>query len=268
MSLNTLLDHENRLRTRMGKAFLGDRVVFRGRDLHHDLGDWDWFRLYVYSITGREFSENRLRLLNYIWVATSYPDPGIWPNHVAALAGAERSTASLALMAGLAVSEATIYGCRPNRKAIEFFYRAAAAVAEGSTVEDFVAEEMRQGRNLYGYGRPLARIDERIPHTLRKVEALGLADGPHLAIALKVYAHLKATKGLSMNIAAVDAALCADLGLSPEEYHLFLTPCFIAGMTPCYLDARGKPEGAFFPMRCDSLASAVKPRRRWDDAGA
>lgn len=263
MSLQTLFDHADKLHTRMGKAFLGERVVYRGRDLHHDLGDWDWFRLYMFSITERAFTENQLKLLNYIWVATSYPDPGIWPNHVAALVGAARGTASLGLMAGLAVSEATIYGCRPNRKAIDFFYRAGVAVDSGMTVESFVDLQLQQGRTLYGYGRPLATIDERIPHTLKKVAELGLADGKYLGIALKVYAHLKATKGLSMNIAAVDAALCADLGLSPEEYHLFLTPCFIAGMTPCYLDARNKPEGAFFPMRCTQISYNGSPRRSW-----
>ena len=103
MTLQTLLDHENTWPTRMGKAFLCERVVMRGKDLHHELGSWDWFKMYCFSITGREFTDNQLKLLNWIWLATSYPDPSIWPNHVAALVGTARSTSSMALVAGLAV---------------------------------------------------------------------------------------------------------------------------------------------------------------------
>ena len=263
MTLQTLLDHENTWPTRMGKAFLCERVVMRGKDLHHELGSWDWFKMYCFSITGRAFTDNQLKLLNWIWLATSYPDPSIWPNHVAALVGTARSTSSMALVAGLAVSEASIYGRRPDRKAQDFFYRAGAAVDQGMTVEAFVDEEIRQKKTIYGYGRPLARMDERIPHTLKLVAELGLDQGRHLAIALQVYHYLKSTKGLSMNIAAINAALSADLGLSSEEHQLFLTLCFVAGRPPCYIDARDRPAGAFFPLRCDGIVYDGAPRRAW-----
>ena len=71
MTLQTLLDHENTWPTRMGKAFLCEWVVMRGKDLHHELGSWDWFKMYCFSITGREFTDNQLKLLNWIWLATS-----------------------------------------------------------------------------------------------------------------------------------------------------------------------------------------------------
>ena len=58
MSNSQLQAHENNWQTRIGKAFLCDRAVLRGRDLHHELGDWNWFAVYLYGITGREFSEN------------------------------------------------------------------------------------------------------------------------------------------------------------------------------------------------------------------
>ena len=35
-----LEQHAGRLRTRMGGAFVGQRAVFRGHDLHADLGEW------------------------------------------------------------------------------------------------------------------------------------------------------------------------------------------------------------------------------------
>ena len=61
-----------------------------------------------------------------------------------------------------------------------------------------------------------------------------------------------------------ETALSADLGLSPEEHQLFLTLVFVAGMPPCYIDARDRPEGAFFPLRCDGIVyEGTAPRRRW-----
>ncbi len=263
MKIDELLSRESLLKTKMGKAFLCDRVVFRGKDLHNELGELDWFSLYFFSITGRILNANELKLMNYFWVSTSYPDPSIWPNHICALAGSARSTPSLSLMAGMSVSEASIYGRRPERKAIDFFYRAGKALESGSTIEMYVDEQLALKKIIYGYGRPLARIDERVPHTLKLVEELGLSKGKHLTIALDVYRYLKATKGLSMNIAAIDAALAADVGLTPEEYQLFMSPCFIAGMVPCYLDAKEKPEGGFFPIKCSSIIGETKVRRSW-----
>ncbi|RZU38357.1 hypothetical protein EV700_2288 [Fluviicoccus keumensis] len=264
MSHQPLLDHEHVWNTRIGKAFLCERTVMRGKDLHHELGDWDWFKLYLYGITGRELADNQIRMLSYFWVATSYADPSIWPNHVAALGGSVRSTASLSCMAGLAISEASIYGRRPEKRALDFFYRTAAALDKGDTLAAVVEREIRERKTIYGYGRPLAKMDERIPHTLQKAKQLGLAEGRYLRLALDVYRYLKAEKGLSMNISAVNTAIVADIGLSPEEYQLFLTPCFITGIAPCYIDARDKPEGAFFPMRCESLSGETRPKRVWD----
>lgn len=263
MNPSELENFTNTWITDKGKAFLGDRVVMRGKDLHNDLGMLDWFSLYFFSITGREPSEKESRLLNFYWVATSYPDPSIWPNNVSALAGTARSTSSLSLVSGLAVSEASIYGRRPERKAINFFYRAAKAVNSGMLITEFADKELEKHGLIYGYGRPLARIDERIPHTLSLVRELDMADGIHLEYALEIYRYLKETKGLSMNIAAIDAALAADIGLTEDEYQLLLTPCFIAGMVPCFQDTNEKTEGAFFPLKCANIQGKKKVRRAW-----
>ena len=125
MSIDHLLQAEDRLVTDMGKAFLTERVVLRGKDLHHELGDRSWKEVFLYAITGREFSTEQVRFLNFMWVASSYPDPGIWPNQAAALGGTARTTASLAMIAGLSISEAKIYGRRPERKILDFFLRAS-----------------------------------------------------------------------------------------------------------------------------------------------
>lgn len=263
MSNSQLQAHENNWKTRIGKAFLCDRAVLRGRDLHHELGDWNWFAVYLYGITGREFSDNQIKMLAYFWIATSYADPSIWPNHVAALGGTVRSTASLSCMAGLALGEASIYGRRPEKRALDFFYRTREAMNKGEALAELIERELVERKTIYGYGRPLAKIDERVPHTLVMAKKLGLDGGQYLQLAKDVYHYLKNNKGLSINISAINTALVADIGLSPEEYQLFLTPCFITGIAPCYVDARDKPEGAFFPMQCSSIEYQGKPKREW-----
>ena len=263
MNLEQLKELEVRWETEMGKAFLCERAVMRGKDIHHELTSLDWFRVNLFSITGREFSDNQIRLLNFFWVATSYPDPSIWPNHVASLAGTSRTTVSLAMMAGMAISEASIYGRKPERKALDFFYRAQAKIEAGESLDHILQKELNERGVIYGYGRPLAKIDERIPHTIKLVEELGLDKGKHYQLALEIFKYLKENKGLSMNIAAVNTALVADIGLTTEEYQQFLTPCFVTGMAPCYIEARDKEEGAFFPVRCESIVTSRKERKEW-----
>src|SRR5205814_2634714 len=70
----SLLDHADRMKTRMGQAFVGQRAVFRGHDLHAELRHMDWVELFVFGITGRRFGAAPLRLLHAMWVYTSYPD--------------------------------------------------------------------------------------------------------------------------------------------------------------------------------------------------
>ena len=263
MNLEQLKELEVCWETEMGKAFLCERAVMRGKDIHHELSSLDWFRVNLFSITGREFTDEQLRLLNFFWVATSYPDPSIWPNHVASLAGTVRTTVSLAMIAGMAISEASIYGRKPERKALDFFYRAQAKIEKGESLEVILQTELDERGVIYGYGRPLAKIDERIPHTIKLVEELGFDQGKHYQLALAIFRYLKKNKGLSMNIAAINTALIADIGLSTEEYQQWATPCFVTGMTPCYIEARDKSEGAFFPVRCSSIKYDGRTRRKW-----
>lgn len=246
-----------------GKAYLNERVTVRGRDLHRDLGHMDWFAYHLLVITGREFSRTELALLNYIWVSTSYPDPSIWPNHTTALGGSARTSPGLALSAGLAGSESLLFGGVPLRKSIDFYQRLASARAEGVTLEDFVEQDIeRQGR-IYGFGRPLASVDERVPHTLTRARELGFGEGRHLLLALEVGGYLAKTRGIGMNIVAVDGALGADMGFTPLEFQLYMNLCFYAGQTSCYLDALRQPEGCFFPIPCDSVNYQGPEPRSW-----
>lgn len=262
--MNKLLQSEDKWITSMGAWFAGERVVFRGKDLHHDLRDMNWMELYLYSITGREFTEEQLRVLNAIWTFTSFPDPRLWNNRVVALASTARSTPTLALSAAIAVSEASIFGHGPSVHAINFFLETKKACDCGEIMGELVKLELKKRRSIYGYGRPLYRSDERIEHLKSLMEETQLDKGAHVLLAFEVERFLVAGRWrMYLNIAGLGAAVAADLGFNPKEFHLFKIPCFLAGMPPIYLEANEKDEGTFFPLRCERINYHGVNRRHW-----
>ena len=256
-----------RLATRMGAVFPGERVVFRGQDLFTSLRDMDWLELYTFSITGRRYTPQQMRVLHVIWTHTSYPDARLWNNRVAALAGTARSTGVLGIAAALAVSEATIYGGAPQLRCSEFLTRAKKMVDEGANLEALVRTELKEKRGIGGYGRPIVPTDERIIPIMAIVREQGLENGPHLKLAFEVERILLEGRWrMHMNVVGIDAALCADFGMSPREFNYFFIPVFLAGMPPCYLDAAEKTEGLLFPLPCRMMSYEGVARRRWRDA--
>jgi hypothetical protein len=248
----------------MGACFPGSRAVFRGHDLHADLKDIDWVELYLFSITGRRFTAEQVRLLHAIWVYTSYPDARIWNNRVAALAGATRSTGTLGIAAALAVSEASIYGRGIDIRAIDFLIRAQKEIEAGAELADCVEKELETNRGIAGFGRPIASGDERLEPYMALARALGLDKGHHVRLVYAVEEYLLAGRWrLRMNAGALVAALGADMGLSPREYYLFLFPAFLAGIPPCYIEAAERPEGTLFPLSCAHIRYEGAPKRQW-----
>lgn len=259
-----LQQHSDRLRSRMGACYPGERAVFRGHDLHAELKDMGWIELYVFGITGRRFTTEQLRLLDAIWAKTSYPDARVWNNRVAALAGSTHSTGTLGIAAALAVSEARIYGRGIDIRAIDFLMRTRTALDNGAELADCVKDELTKQRGIAGYGRPLASGDERIGPIMSLAGKLGLDDGPHLRLAFGVHEFLLAGRfRLCINYGAVTAAICADLGFSLHEYYLFAFPAFLAGMPPCYIESAERPEGTLFPLSCGHILYEGVPKRSW-----
>lgn len=259
-----LLEAEDHWVTRMGAWFPGERVVFRGQDLHADLKDMSWMELYLFSITGRRFTAAQLKVLNAIWTYTSFPEPRLWNNRVAALAGTARSTGALGIAAAVAVSEASIYGRRPDIRAIDFLQRAKQRLDAGETLIEVIEEELRRYRGISGYGRPITRTDERIPPMQALLRETGIDRGAYVRLASDIEVVLHEGRWRwQMNIAGLCAAITADMGFTPREHYLFLIPCFVAGMLPCSIEASSKPEGTFFPLRCERLVYEGRPLRRW-----
>lgn len=267
MSLRHPLESwEGPLRTTMGGCFPGERAVFRGHDLHADLSNADWMDLYVFSITGRRHSPGQLRVLHAIWVNTSYPDARLWNNRVAALAGTAGSTGTLGISAALATSEAAIYGQQISIAIADFLIRAKAAVEAGRPLIEVIREELQANRSIGGYGRPVARsaADERNSVVLELAAKEGLADGPYVRLAHEIENILLTGRWrMRMNYAAIAAALVLDIGLSPHEHYLYMLPAFLAGMPPCFIEAKERPELATFPLRCSALNYHGPSRRKW-----
>lgn len=251
------------LKTRIGACFPGSHAIFREHDLHGELRAMDWIELYLFGITGRRFSKEQVALINAIWVYTSYPDARLWNNRVAALAGSARSSANLGITAALAVSEAKVYGGQAGFHAIDFFIRTQRRIEEGADLETLVSEELSK-RHIYGYGRPINSKDERIPWMMERAGQLGLDQGTYLKLAFAIEKILLSTYSqLKMNYAALHAALIADMGISAREYQLLRVPTFLAGMPPCLIDSAVKPEGALFPIACESIVYSGREKRKW-----
>ncbi len=261
----TLLDNEDHWETDLGAWFPGERVVFRGKDLFQELGDSSWMGLLLYGITGREFNEKQLRLFEGIWtICTSYPDPRLWNNRVAALAGTARSTSALGISAATAVSEASIYGGLPIIRSIDFLYRASHSLEAGGNLEDIVKSELKKYRLIFGYGRPIIGTDERITPLMSLSKELGFFNGKFVTLAFSVEEVLLNKRlRMHMNIAAFISGLAADQGLSNREHYLFLTLCFSAGIFPCNIDTVNKTEGSFFPLHCNRICYEGTPSRKW-----
>ena len=123
---------EDNWQTEMGAWFPGERVVLRGKDVFTELNECSWMEYLVYAVTGKE-SPKLAKIIEGLWLlSTSFPDPRLWNNRVAALAGSARSTGVLAVSAGIAISEATVYGLKPIKGALDFLYRASEKKDSGA----------------------------------------------------------------------------------------------------------------------------------------
>lgn len=260
-----LLESEGRWRTKMGALFPGKRVVFRGKDLFSELGNLSWMQFYLYGITGRIFDESQSKLFEGIWVlCTSYPDPRLWNNRVGSLAGTVRSTGNLGISAAIAVSEASIYGRRPDIRSMNLLFRAKQKIDGGTPLFSFIENELATYRTIYGYGRPIINTDERIKPLYKLANTLGLADGPYVKLAFAIEEVLLSRRWrMHMNVASLIAALAADQSLTERQFYLYMLPTFIGGIVPCFGEANERPEGTFLPVRCDLINYVGYGRRSW-----
>jgi len=255
MSVHSKLEKfEDNWRTSMGGWSLEGKAVLRGKDIFTELNDKTWMEYLLYAATGKE-STKIARLVEATWViCTSFPDPRIWNNRVAALAGTARSSGALGAAGAVAVSEATIYGLKPIKGALDFLLRAEKRLDEGESLESIIRSELKEFRSVYGYGRPLVKGDERIEPMMAFARSIGCGDGKYVKLAFQVDEYLSNSRyKYEINGGALCAALLADEGLSPMDIYHMATFTFTAGAMPCFIDALNQQEGCFFPLRTARL---------------
>lgn len=273
-----LAQWEENWRTAIGAWFPGERVVFRGRDLLGGLAHRSWMGVLLLGITGREFSDNQVLMLEKFWsLGGSFPDPRLWNNRIAALTGSARSSSALGIAGAVAVSEAIIYGNRPVTASMDFVRHCQLRVQSGEDLRAVLQSALDapadgssgEGKNrrvakIPGFGRPITPRDERIDAMQAAAEELGFSDGVHLLLAARIEATLQEMgHNWRMNISVFIGAIAADMQLTPFEYYHFMILCFCGGMLPCAIDALQKPEGAFFPLRCEHIRYQGVAPRRW-----
>lgn len=260
-----LLEYEDNFVTSMGAWIPGKGVVLRGKNLFSEFGNKSWFELLLYSITGRDFTTNQIKLFEGMWsICTSYPDPRLWNNRVAAFCGSSRSTGALGLAAGIATSEAKIYGIKPIIKSFDFLVHSKISIDNGVSIESLVKKELEKFRIVSGYGRPVVKEDERIRPLMKLAKELGFDSGEHINLAFAVEKTLiKLGYPMRANIASIAAGLAADQCLNTEEYYYYVINCFTAGLISCTIDAANKPQGALFPIRCNKIEYAGKNNLKW-----
>lgn len=262
-----LLRHfEDNWETEMGAWFPGERVVLRGKNIFSAFDASSWMEYLIYGITGEEKKEYS-KFLEGIWrLTTSYPDPRLWNNRIAALAGTARSTGALGTAAAIAASEATIYGLRPIKGALDFLYRVDKQLAEGGMLADIIWAELKKHRSVYGYGRPMINEDERIQPFMKFAQSLGFRRGKYLKLAFEIEEYLKSSRlRYQINAAGMVAGFVADNDISPDTHYHMGILCFVAGIIPCYIDTLDHKEGTFFPLATYRINyTGLTANRKWD----
>jgi hypothetical protein len=252
--------------TNKGAWYPGQKVRYRQMSLFDDFSNKSWMTLCIYGITGKMPTEPEARMVEKLWtISTSFPDPRLWNNRIAALAGTARSTGVLGVSAATAVSEAKIYGAQPLFLGAQFLGEISKKISLDADLESLIIRRLKKYRHIPGFGRPIISKDERIPPLLAEANKLGFGEGHFIKIVYEINSILdKKRYRIKPNIAIYCAAIFSDLGFSPKESYLLTVQAFSAGFFPCFIDAMEKPEGTFFPIECADIQYKGMPIRRFN----
>lgn len=278
---NIKIDWEENWQANAGAWFAGERVVMHGENILQSMQGKSWMDIMLLGIMGKAPSSAKARFLDEVLVFSGcIPDPRLWNNRIAALAGTARSSSTLAISAATAASDAVIYGFQPTVGAFIMLNKIAVQLDEGMELEDLLAERLAERKNplrgspakgkkrevdcLPGYGRPVAKGDERIPPLMEVLKRYQLEEGKaiNLAFAVQGKLHEMGYK-LHLNMGGLIAAIGMDQNLGAQEFLHYLTACFCPGLMACFDDAASQPAGSFFPMRCEQIDYKGESERQW-----
>lgn len=254
------------IRSRIGGWRVGDDVFIHGRRLFAELlGEVSYFQLLVLNITGRLPERRLAEWVEGTFMCLSWPDPRIWCNQIATYAGALRTSPATAASAGILASESRLYGPGTVLAATDFIVEAHRAVAAGATPVEVIEAFRRRHRTraLPGFGRPVARGDERVAAMKRLAQQLGFPVGSHLTLANAIERELIEECGEYMNLAGYIMAFLSDQGFTAAEIHALYSVCVEAGLLACYRDTLTAPPEGFMPLRVDDIHYVGPPPRAW-----
>lgn len=258
-----------RIRSRKGGWRIGQGVSCAGYSLLDDLlGNAGFFQVLMLNVTGTLPDARLTRWLEAAFICLSFPDPRIWCNQVAALAGSARCSPVAGISAGLMASDSSIYGPGCTIAALRFIAHLKRNLECGAALQDLVDKRLytRLGLQAPGYSRPVAHGDARVDRMEALLVELGYEQGPHLQIAWQLDAALRARSGDSLNLLGHLAAFWLDRGFDAQQGEVLFSLCVNGGLHACYEEARSNPAGSFLPLRCDDVAYRGRAERSLPDA--
>jgi citrate synthase len=220
------------------------------------------------SVTGRDLTPEAEKFLNCCFICTSYPDPRIWCNQIAAFSGDAKTSSVVALTAGLLATDSRLYGPGTLILGMNFIKEVIKLKDEGKSIPeilDFFSK--KHGKPYYpGYSRPIAlhqQRDERVYIFETLLNTLKVAPGKALSVAYELESYLIQNTISGLNYLGFCAAVWIDFDplMTDVEFESLYSIATNAGLLSCYKDRYDKPEKSFLAQRCDDINYTGKPIR-------
>jgi hypothetical protein len=207
--------------------------ALRERHLFADVvGRWTFTQSAIYAMTGIELSASDAEMLDQFGNANLVVDRRAWPVAVARRIAARGGGYPAAVVGGIAMMGAPIFGGVSAEACARFLLRARAAELEGRPVAELIADALSRKEHIMGFGRPVVGPDERVPILDGILRRHGRAELPYVTLVRAAEEAFVARKGLRSTAAAWVAAACLDLGMTPAHVHAianyWVTVCIYA----------------------------------------
>jgi len=255
--MNKWDEYRGIIKTTKGGWKIGNGISIHGHSLLDELvPNCSWFQIWILSVTGK-LPERRLAdWTETVWSCLSYPDPRIWCNQVAALAGTSRCSPVSATSAAVMTSDAMLYASWAAKHAAKFFEDTLPLWTSGKTIEEILSSRPMNSKGcpiVPGFSRPVANGDERIPLVEKQTLRFGFEKGICLQYAYTIHHYLKQNFNEEINGGGYVPAFLLDQGMTPEDIYNFYSMGVQAGAMSCFIDAKLRPPEAFLPMKCDDI---------------
>lgn len=260
-SLTFFNQRRGKIENSRGGWRIGEAVYNHGYSMMDDLvGKHSYFQVMLLNVTGKMHSKQLCEWLEASYICMSWPDPRIWCNQIAALAGSNRTTPAAAVLAGTLASDSSMYGPGSLPKCMDVCQLLDRFEHDFQQVLDYYTDA--QGKAVVpGFSRPIAKGDERVVAMRKLSRELGFRKGPHETLAENFENWLYNAYDESINIGGYTAAFLLDRGFTKEEVYRFASTRVTAGVQACYAEYFDQPAGAYLPMAVQDI-NYTGPKKR------